>query len=548
MKNLFFFFIVLFSSWLPSYGQMDTLTGILIANQDLDTNSCYVLKDCYVVPRGYTLRIAPGVSVLAMPGSRLIVEPGGRIEAKGTALLPIVFTSIAAAGTRQAGDWYGITIGGEALYNDGLIDLGSCSGQSAGGSNTLDDSGWLQYVQIHYAGAADALGDTRKEAALNLMAIGSATVVDHIQVSNAATDGIHCIGGSVALKEVYLLNNYRKSIVYSDGYNGNAQTLLIVMQDANAHHSDGTDAIIVQNNYSATTASPVTVPTLSNVTALGILYCDSNAVVSADFKDGLVFQQATKGNVYNSVFSGFNYGVYIADATSAAYTHTDELNLSFVSCTGNKVAPYDHDLGFVWNSVNMCENSMYDWIEAENHVFTCEEVDNKFQTFDTRYNSSFCGDYCDPLFSSNFVINAPAPSELENPDYSMLSNFFDNLTYRGAVQNASLFDAWIEVCALNRSYCPPYETKMQQSPSPLQIHPNPAGSNATIGFEALQTGIAQLYITDKVSGSVWYQVSYTVHHKGHQQLHVPLHALPENVYIVQVVMDSDVWYGRLIHR
>src|SRR5690606_509821 len=132
--------------------------------------------------------------------------------------------------------------------NNGAIDLFSCSSAQASGTDDNDDSGWLEYVQIHFAGQEDPADDERIEAGLSLLAVGAATEIENVQVSNSATNGINIAGGTVNAKWVYLLDNDRNDIFITDGYTGNLQSFYAERRSAAAHHTDGSNGVVIQNN------------------------------------------------------------------------------------------------------------------------------------------------------------------------------------------------------------------------------------------------------------------------------------------------------------
>ena len=80
-------------------------------NQTLDRGT-YLLKGWVYVADGATLTIPAGTVIKGDKDTKaaLIVEPGGKLIANGTADKPIVFTSEQAAGSRRPGDWGGLII------------------------------------------------------------------------------------------------------------------------------------------------------------------------------------------------------------------------------------------------------------------------------------------------------------------------------------------------------------------------------------------------------------------------------------------------------
>ena len=94
------------------------LTGNL-STQTLTASKRYLIKGQTFVQTGQVLTIEPGTVIYGerMSKGTLIINEGGRIEAKGTATNPIVFTSNQAEGERDRGDWGGIVMLGRANVN-----------------------------------------------------------------------------------------------------------------------------------------------------------------------------------------------------------------------------------------------------------------------------------------------------------------------------------------------------------------------------------------------------------------------------------------------
>lgn len=80
----------------------------------------YLLRGWVYVASGSTLTIPAGTIVKGDKETKaaIIVEPGGKLIAKGTATEPIVFTSEQAPGSRRPGDWGGVIVCGKAPNNN----------------------------------------------------------------------------------------------------------------------------------------------------------------------------------------------------------------------------------------------------------------------------------------------------------------------------------------------------------------------------------------------------------------------------------------------
>src|SRR5919199_1955125 len=104
-----------------------TVTGSITANQNWTADKVYLLQGFVTVDNNATLTIQPGTIIKGagkeadpsgqQKGSTLIVRPGAKLNAIGTASAPIVFTSNKPAGQRNYGDWGGVVLIGKAPTN-----------------------------------------------------------------------------------------------------------------------------------------------------------------------------------------------------------------------------------------------------------------------------------------------------------------------------------------------------------------------------------------------------------------------------------------------
>ncbi|MCA9697137.1 MAG: protein kinase, partial [Myxococcales bacterium] len=198
----------------------------------------YVIKhDVFVMP-GQSLHIDPG-TVIRSEGGGLFVLPTARIEAKGSANRPIVFTS------EDNLPWRGLVLLGcanvnvdqhanaEVTNSDGnLIPsvtdwiagldrmrpgcqainfLEGCPRVDLenprcmyGGGLADDDSGVLEYVRIENAGQV-TLRDWDQDS-LTLAGVGSSTRLSHVAVINATDDCFKFHGGNVSGDHLICLN------------------------------------------------------------------------------------------------------------------------------------------------------------------------------------------------------------------------------------------------------------------------------------------------------------------------------------------------------
>lgn len=198
------------------------LSGTVSETMTLDASKEYVLTGTLTVPDGATLVIPAGTTIKANQGfdKYILVAQGGRIEARGTADNPIVFT--ANSDNASAGFWGGLVINGYAPIS------GNASGTTAatevdnnqmyGGTDAADNSGVLQYVELLYTGARSSADIEHNGLTLN--GVGSGTQISNIYISEGADDAIEFFGGSVNVTNLLAVNCDDDMFDFTQGYSG----------------------------------------------------------------------------------------------------------------------------------------------------------------------------------------------------------------------------------------------------------------------------------------------------------------------------------------
>ena len=165
-----------------------TLQGNL-ATMELTAGQTYLIKGQTFVPSGVTLTIPAGTVIKGDKASKgtLIVQPGGKLIANGTAASPVVFTSAQAAGERDRGDWGGIVMLGDAWVNqtalpaiEGISPTQNYGNITSPTTNETQNAGTLTYVRIEYAGIE--LTPNNETNSLTMGGLGNGTTIDHVQV------------------------------------------------------------------------------------------------------------------------------------------------------------------------------------------------------------------------------------------------------------------------------------------------------------------------------------------------------------------------------
>jgi hypothetical protein len=257
--------------------EVEVLEGQITTKKVLDANKIYLLRGYVrVMGNGGNLEIPAGTVIKGEKATMgaLIIERGGYIKANGTASNPIIFTSDQDASVRKEGDWAGVVICGRSKVNtaDGTAQyeggaLGADIATYGGGANPVlaDNSGEFTYVRIEFAGYPI---QTDKEInGLTLCGVGSATKVNHIQVSYSLDDSFEFFGGTVNASHLIAYRGLDDDFDFDQGFSGSIQ-YGISFRDPNMADKSISRAIELENKGTVS-RDEHTRPVLSNFTFVG---------------------------------------------------------------------------------------------------------------------------------------------------------------------------------------------------------------------------------------------------------------------------------------
>ncbi|MAZ96182.1 MAG: hypothetical protein CMP53_01515 [Flavobacteriales bacterium] len=304
-------------------------SGVLSTDETWSGDSIYVLNGRVVVPEGVELTIEPGTIIKGKEGdganaSTLIIAQGGMIDAQGTESAPIIMTSILdnitvgeQAGTNldetDAGLWGGLIVLGYAPISadaaTALIEGLPANEAYAvyGGTNAADNSGSIEYVSVRHGGTL--IGDGNEINGITLAGVGSATVVNHIEVVANVDDGVEFFGGSVNASNIVVWAQGDDAYDIDQAYSGTIDNFVYIAGPDSDHGME------VDGPEGATGAGF----TATNGTLYGM---------SAEIAD---FRDSAMGNVQNIYITGFNdAGDWEIDETGGAYNFENGL-LNFSS-------------------------------------------------------------------------------------------------------------------------------------------------------------------------------------------------------------------------
>ncbi|GAB3634739.1 hypothetical protein GCM10027422_03290 [Hymenobacter arcticus] len=295
--------------------------NVITTNTTWTAANKYLLKDYVYVGSGATLTIEPGTIIFGDKDTKgaLIIEPGAKIMAAGTAAKPIIFTSNQPKGSRNYGDWGGIIIAGNAPVNSivgtSLPTIEGGPTTKYGGTNAADNSGTLQYVRVEFGGVA--FSPNNEVNGITLAAVGSGTVMDHIQVSYSGDDAFEWFGGTVNAKYLVAHRTFDDDFDTDNGFSGKVQ-FAVSLRDPSQADQSGSKAFESNNDGSGSANMPQTSAVFSNVTAVGPILNPSAAVYSPQYIAGAHIRYNSAQSIMNSVIMGYPTNVLIDGATTAA--------------------------------------------------------------------------------------------------------------------------------------------------------------------------------------------------------------------------------------
>ena len=331
------------TDWTAGWSNFDPQTTVYPAtvttvSTDVLTNTTWSgvvkLQNKIYVKNNATLTILPGTIIRGdkLTQATLIVTRGAKIYANGTASNPVVFTSNEAPGTRLPGDWGGLVILGLAKNNqpggvaniEGIVPT---TDTQFGGNFDNDNSGSLTYVRIEYGGIA--LEPNKEINGLTCGSVGSATVIDYVQVTSSGDDSFEWFGGTVNCKHLIAYRGLDDDFDTDYGYRGKVQFGLSIRDkdlsdaigDSNSFESD--------NDAAGSTAQPKTRPIFSNMTLVGPKGNGTIVLpVGEKFEKAFRLRRNTSTSCLNSLVTGWEKGLSIESTSTAANVTGDSLMFS----------------------------------------------------------------------------------------------------------------------------------------------------------------------------------------------------------------------------
>jgi hypothetical protein len=257
----------------------------------------------------------------------LIVQRGSQIIANGTADKPIVMTSERAPGEREAGDWGGLVICGQAPNNLAEADRELEGGYGAfhGGTDAADNSGSLKYVRVEFAGIP--INPNQEVNSFTFGSVGSATFVDYLQASFGLDDSFEWFGGNVNCKHLIAYKGQDDDFDTDNGFSGYVQYGIGIRGTTIADIS-GSNGFECDNNAQGTALAPVTSAIFANISIIGAKNVAETSI-SPQFQHAAQLRRNCKQKIYNTVMIGYPWGVYVDSQLGDAKGNADKGEIDF---------------------------------------------------------------------------------------------------------------------------------------------------------------------------------------------------------------------------
>lgn len=254
------------------------------------------------------------------PGDYLLINRGSQIFANGSPTAPITLTGFTDAVTRTAGRedvqlWGGVVINGNGLTNkcsDEQRSSNTCNvlaegkPSNYGGNDNAESSGELRYVVVKHTGFEAAPGDELNGVSFN--AVGSGTVVSHLQAYSTFDDGIEFFGGAVVVEHYVALYVKDDAIDYDQGWTGGVDHALVI-------HSatDGNRCVEGDSLNASDVGVPQTNASINNLTCItsGADEVPNGSGTHGD-SEGVINREGARTQFRNSIiYDGYARGVLI---------------------------------------------------------------------------------------------------------------------------------------------------------------------------------------------------------------------------------------------
>jgi hypothetical protein len=400
------------------------------------------------------LTIEAGTLIIGDRASKgtLIVQRGSQIIANGTATNPIVMTSERAVGEREAGDWGGLVICGQAPNNLAEADRELEGGYGAfhGGTDATDNSGSLKYVRVEFAGIP--INPNQEVNSFTFGSIGSATVVDYLQASFGLDDSFEWFGGNVNCKHLIAYKGLDDDFDTDNGFSGYVQYGIGIRGTTQADQS-GSNGFECDNNAQGSALTPFTSAIFANMSIIGAKGARETAI-STQFQHGAQLRRNNKQKIYNTFITGYPWGIYVDSQLGDAKGNAGKGDIDLQNVVLAGVDAWGDNFWGTGGSISYNPKGTPVRDNEANTAATAILIDTKKPTdwfkglkgnkiLDNRKTTGL-NDNLWTVGRPTFILTASATDMLNAALPSTLPTFFDKTDYVGAFKDTDWTASWSE--------------------------------------------------------------------------------------------------------
>lgn len=295
----------------------NNLQGEINDGEVILESGTYKLTGKLIVNANAKLTIKPGVIVEATPATagdfgavRFIgVAQDGEIDVQGTAANPVVMTST----NTSPGSWGGLVICGRAPINKGNTASAEVSDLTYGGTDANHSSGSIRYLRLEYTGFA--YNSDKEFNGLSLFGVGKGTTIEYVQSYEGSDDGFEFFGGTVDTKYLVVFNSADQ--VGDDLFDWTEGWIGVNQFWYGKRTNPGNRGIEADNNSNNHLATPISSPTINNITLVGTGANDTSTEHQA-----MKLRVGTKAIFDNVVLSNWKVGFDVQHDESVGYAGT----------------------------------------------------------------------------------------------------------------------------------------------------------------------------------------------------------------------------------
>ncbi|KAF2329029.1 hypothetical protein [Flavobacterium daemonense] len=320
------------------------ITGTITANMTLKKENVYVLVGTVYVAPNATLTIQPGTLIRCDTDTltTLVITKGAKINAEGTETDPIVFTSNKATGDRNAGDWGGIILLGDAPINKtggiGTLEF-DLDPQKAmyGGDNKESDSGILKYVRIEFSGKKTTANKPLN--GLSLAGVGSKTKLEYIQVTSCDDDSFQFYGGYVNAANLVSMRSADDDFDFTQGVQCNLSNSIAIrspfLSDSYGSRCFEMETVDTRKGEVLDSKKEMTRVNATNIT---MMHTEDIGTETEGLKhEAILIRENTFLTLTNSVISGFSHLIIFSDTVTISDEYLEKIMLKDLLINDTKI-------------------------------------------------------------------------------------------------------------------------------------------------------------------------------------------------------------------